>query len=146
MDKEYICGASFCKDSSLYGKQFYFEGTKFINIGDGKLIDNMNRFVCMVHSQLARDNILVGNDDGEGKKRYLLCKDIINFFRRNEQTQNLIHEVESKIDLMYNNKIFLKYNQNANDLLLPQIQGDNFYCAPIKDLQYIKKFLYNGED
>ena len=144
MDKEYICGVAFNKNSGIYGEMFYLNGSKFKNIGEGKLIDDANRFVCMAHSQFARDKVLVGNDDRKGKERYILCKEIVDFFKR-EGPDDFEKRIEPGIIKLWDNKIAMKYNQNAEDPGSPQIWGDNFYCAPVKDLRYIKRLLYDGE-
>ena len=113
MDKEYICGAPLSKHSKITGDLFYFEGTKFTNI-KGQLVDSANRFVCSIHSQFARDNILIGNDDKKGKERYELCKDIIKFFDSNDREDFEIR-IEPKVTKMYNNILTMKYNQNAKN-------------------------------
>lgn len=120
MDKEYICGIAFNKDSGIYGNMFYLSGTKFINVGEGKLIDDAQRFVCMAHSQFARDNILVGNDDRKGKERYELCKDIIKFFERGGP-KDFENRIEPGIIRLWENKVAMKYNQNAEDPSSPWI-------------------------
>lgn len=114
MDKEYICGVPFSKNSKITGDLFYLGGTTFKNIGEGKLVDSKGLFVCMAHSQFARDNILVGNDDRKGKERYELCKDIIKFFERSGP-KDFEERIEPSIIRLWDNKVAMKYNQNAED-------------------------------
>lgn len=145
MDKEYICGKAFGKHSALVGDHFYMIGDKFTRIDEHALVDANGVFLCNAHSQFARDTILVGNDDRKGKERYILCKEIIDFLLNREGPEDFEKRVEPGIDRLQDNKVAMKYNQNASDPSSPWIWNDNFYCAPIKDLRYIKRLLYDGE-
>ena len=142
MDNKYITGEAF----SSHAKCYYLPNDEFIRLPNGMLIDSQNNFVCMAHSQKARDLNLAGNDDSKGMERYHIMKDIKNFFIRqgeypDDRSEDFSNRIEPGIVRLWDNKIAMKYNQNA-DGSGPWLWNDDFYCAPLSDLKHIYNLLY----
>jgi len=117
--KKYTNGEAFSIDSAVRGKMNYLPEANFIN-SNGMLIDEKGKFVCMAHSQLARDFKLVGNDDNRGQERYYLVNEIVNFFNA-EDDDDFTNRVKPKIIAAFNNKFIMGYNQNKKDPSQPLI-------------------------
>ena len=132
MDKKYITNKAF----SSANHRYYLPKDVFTNI-EGILVDEENVYVCMVHSQIARDLNLTGNDDTKGIERYNLIVEIKDFLNNSD-----FNKKQDGIVRMFGNKVAMKYNQNAKDGG-PWIWNDDFYCASLSDLRHIKNLLYN---
>lgn len=142
MDNKYIINEHF----TSHAKRFYLPKDIFYRLDNGMLVDVQDAFVCMAHSQTARDLNLTGNDDGKGTERYHLIKDIKNFFERDSEDpgKDFQERIEPGILRMWDNQVAMKYNQNAKDPVgSPWIWNDEFYCAPLTDLKHIYNLLYN---
>lgn len=122
---------------NFYNRNHQFKkGDDLINT-KGKFIFE-DEFVCTVHSQLSRDNI-VGNDDDNWEERGKLIdmhRDLLNVIKKLK---------DDRLNALSDDSIALKYCQDydSNGPLGAWIWIDDYYCAPLDDLWHITKVLRN---
>lgn len=98
-------------------------------------------FMCMRGSQKARD-CLIGNEDGKWKVRIKLVNEI----------KNLLHDCKNpnalydRLEKLWNNKTALKYSRGGKIEEDAWLWNEDYFCASISDLKYIRDMLEEVTD
>lgn len=117
--------------------QVYEVGTPLQNHGGALCFGD--KFIFMAHSENAR-NHSVGNDDGEWQRRRELI-DKINGMISVDLTRETYDEHSKKIEKLWSYSKAMKYCKGGSPETDAWIWNDNFYCATIRDLELILKFI-----
>lgn len=125
----YVCFKRF-KDNAICGQ---------VNIPYGSILENddgMLKFngkpICFARSQNAHDYFAV-NDDGRGLERGNLTSSIIKLLSKRDKSY------QERWDKIWSDLSMLKYKREEDPDYW--MWNHDFYCAPIADLEHIKKLI-----
>ena len=125
-----------------HGGKLYPTGTIFTNL-NGNLFHETD-FMCAVHSDKAF-SCLTGDDDGEGFKRREWI-DKLNRLIRFDFALMSEEEHERRLRILWSLKKAKKYCRGGSIEKDPWLWNDAFYCAPIRDLEFIYHKLTKEEE
>ena len=127
---DYICFNRF-KQNALCGKVNIRYGTKLDETNN--IISYSGNPICYIKSQNAYD-YFARNDDGKGLERGKLTAEIIKLLNNRKDGK-----YQDRWDRIWGDLSLLKYKRPEHEDRW--LWNHDFYCAPIEELEHIKKMI-----
>lgn len=134
MHSNYIVYNVYFKKNKLYPI-----GTEVVCSVNGELLSKCGEFLCLTHSENAKKHF-VGNDDGRWELRGRIINSIYNLIQGCTDEDLKC----DRITVLWTIPRCLQYAMLKNPETDSWIWNEEYYCAPIEDLEYIHDVLLNA--